>query len=64
MELDKLKKDDPVALRRALLITPFMFNSYRLCQLQKNKQGLIPSLKTSALFRVRREETSENAVYS
>lgn len=64
MELDKLKEDDQVTLRHALLITPFMSNSHRLCQLQKNKQGLITSSKTSALFRVRREETSENAVYS
>lgn len=54
MELDKFKEDDQVALRCALLITPFMSNSYRLCQLQKNKQGLIPSSKTSSLFRVRR----------
>lgn len=64
MELDKRKEDDQVALRHALLITPFMSNSHRLCQLQKNKQGLIPSSKTSALFRVRREEISENAVHS
>lgn len=64
MELDKHKEDDQVALCHALLITPFMSNSHRLCQLQKNKQGLIPSSKTSALFRVRREEISENAVHS
>lgn len=46
MELDKFKEDDQVALRCALLITPFMLNSYRLWQLQKNKQGPIPSSKT------------------